>query len=80
MDVPPGWLDDGTALTKTFERGDFDRAIAFVNEVAAVANSLNHHPDIAISWSKVTIRTWSHDAGAITARDAALASAIDTLA
>ena len=80
MELPEGWTNDGTALTKTFDRGDFDRAIAFVNEVAAVANGLNHHPDIAISWSRVTVRTWSHDVKAITARDAALAEAIDALA
>jgi 4a-hydroxytetrahydrobiopterin dehydratase len=50
-----------------------------VNAVAAVANRQNHHPDIAISWNRVTIRTWSHDANAITERDAALARAIDAL-
>ncbi|HZO95200.1 MAG TPA: 4a-hydroxytetrahydrobiopterin dehydratase [Candidatus Baltobacteraceae bacterium] len=80
MDVPPGWTGDDKALTKTFDRGDFGRAIAFVNEVAAVANSLDHHPDLAISWGRVTIRTWSHDAGGITQRDVALAEAIDALA
>jgi 4a-hydroxytetrahydrobiopterin dehydratase len=78
-DVPGGWANDGQALVKTFERDGFDGAIAFVNAVAAVANRQNHHPDIAISWNRVTIRTWSHDANAITERDAALARAIDAL-
>ncbi|HEX3549757.1 MAG TPA: 4a-hydroxytetrahydrobiopterin dehydratase [Candidatus Elarobacter sp.] len=78
IDVP-GWRDDGQALAKTFERDGFDGAIAFVNAVAAVANRLNHHPDIAISWNRVTVRTWSHDANAITERDAELARAIDAL-
>ncbi len=80
MDVPSGWTNDGQALTKVFERSDFDGSIAFVNAVAAVANRLNHHPDIALSWEEVTIRTWSHDVGAITERDAALARAIDAIA
>jgi 4a-hydroxytetrahydrobiopterin dehydratase len=75
----PGWTDDGQALTKTFVRDGFDGAIAFVNGVAATANALDHHPGIAISWNRVTIRTWSHDANAITERDAALARAIDAL-
>jgi 4a-hydroxytetrahydrobiopterin dehydratase len=78
-DTPAGWTNDGQALVKTFERDGFDGAIAFVNAVAAAANRLNHHPDIAISWNRVTIRTWSHDANAITERDAALARAIDAL-
>jgi len=79
VDVPSGWKNDGQALAKTFDRRDFDGAVAFVNAVAAVANRLNHHPDIALSWNQVTIRTWSHDVGAITDRDAALARAIDAL-
>lgn len=79
MDIPTGWTDDGEALTKTFERGNFNGSIAFVNAVSVVANHLDHHPDITISWNKVTIRTWSHDAGAITDRDAALARAIDAI-
>jgi 4a-hydroxytetrahydrobiopterin dehydratase len=78
-ETPAGWTNDGQALVKTFERDGFDGAIAFVNAVAAVANSQNHHPDIAISWNRVTIRTWSHDVNAITARDAALARSIDAL-
>jgi 4a-hydroxytetrahydrobiopterin dehydratase len=77
---PPGWVDDGQALVKVFERDGFDGAIAFVNAVAAAANRLDHHPDIAISWNEVTIRTWSHDVDAITDRDLALAHAIDELA
>jgi 4a-hydroxytetrahydrobiopterin dehydratase len=80
MDMPSGWTNDGQALVKVFDRRDFDGAVAFVNAVAAVANRLNHHPDIALSWNEVTIRTWSHDTNAITERDAALARAIDALA
>lgn len=80
FDIPPGWTNDGQALAKVFDRGDFDGSIAFVNAVAAVANRLDHHPDITLSWNRVTIRTWSHDAGAITARDAALAREIDAVA
>jgi 4a-hydroxytetrahydrobiopterin dehydratase len=79
MDVPSGWTNDGQALERVFDRGSFNGAIAFVNEVAAVANRLDHHPDIALSWNEVTIRTWSHDVNAITERDAALAREIDAL-
>ncbi len=80
IETPPGWANDGQALSKTFDRGNFDGSIAFVNAVAEIANGLNHHPDIALSWNEVTIRTWSHDVNAITERDAALARAIDAIA
>jgi 4a-hydroxytetrahydrobiopterin dehydratase len=79
-DVPAGWTSDGQALAKTFDRGSFNGAIAFVNAVAAVANRLDHHPDIAVSWKEVTIRTWSHDVNAITDRDTALAREVDAIA
>ena len=80
VDTPAGWTNDGQALEKVFDRRGFDGSIAFVNTVAAVANRLNHHPDITVSWNEVTIRTWSHDVNAITERDAALARAIDAIA
>ncbi len=76
---PPGWSYDGTAFVRVFDRGNFDGAIAFVNAVAGVANRLDHHPDIALSWNQVTIRTWSHDANAVTERDLRLAREIDAL-
>ncbi|HEY0381059.1 MAG TPA: 4a-hydroxytetrahydrobiopterin dehydratase [Candidatus Elarobacter sp.] len=80
LEIPAGWKNDGHALEKAFDRGSFDGSIAFVNAVAAVANRLNHHPAIALSWNEVMIRTWSHDVNAITERDAALAREIDALA
>ena len=80
VETPPGWTNDGRALAKSFDRGNFDGSIAFVNAVAAIANRLNHHPDIALSWNEVTIRTWSYDVNAITDRDAALAREIDAIA
>ena len=80
MDTPLGWTNDEQALTKTFDRRTFDGSIAFINAVAAAANCLDHHPDIVLSWNEVTIRTWSHDVGAVTERDAALARAIDAIA
>jgi 4a-hydroxytetrahydrobiopterin dehydratase len=79
MDAPAGWTNDGRALVRVFDRKNFDGSIAFVNAVAAEANRLDHHPDITISWNAVTIRSWSHDVGAITERDVALANAINML-
>ncbi len=52
----------------------------FVNAVAAAANAADHHPDIAISWSRVGLTLTSHDTGGLTERDFDLAAAIDRLA
>ncbi len=46
---------------------DFAEALACVNRVGELAESRNHHPDIAISWNKVTLRLSTHSAGGLTA-------------
>jgi 4a-hydroxytetrahydrobiopterin dehydratase len=76
----PGWVRDGEEIVRTFDRGNFNGSIAFVNAIAAAANDADHHPDIAISWNSVTVRLSSHDAKGLTDRDFALAQTIDGLA
>jgi 4a-hydroxytetrahydrobiopterin dehydratase len=74
-----GWHHRGNALEKVYDRESFDGSIAFVNAVAKVANARDHHPDLQISWNRVTVTTWSHDAGGLTEKDFGLAAAIDDL-
>ena len=73
------WGREGDELTKTVRRGDFAAALALVNEVGALAESANHHPDIDIRWNTVTLRLSTHSAGGLTNLDLALAKAIDAL-
>ena len=73
----PGWRRAGRAIEKAYRFGDFRAALAFVNRVGALAERQQHHPDIAIHYSEVTLSLWSHDAGGVTARDVKLAEAID---
>ena len=72
-----GWEQLGDALCRQYELADFKSAMAFANRVAAIAEELNHHPDILIEYSTVTLTLSSHDAGGITARDFRLAARID---
>lgn len=76
----PEWHHRGNAIERTYDRGDFNGSIAFVNAVAAVANELNHHPDIAISWNTVKLTLCTHDAGGLTERDFSLAARLDEIA
>jgi 4a-hydroxytetrahydrobiopterin dehydratase len=73
-----GWEVRDGRLRKQFTFRTFLRAIAFVNSVAYLAESAGHHPDITINYNKVTLRIITHSAGALTDRDLALASEIDT--
>jgi 4a-hydroxytetrahydrobiopterin dehydratase len=73
------WIARGGALERTVELPSFAEAIAIVNRVAALAEEANHHPDIAISYRKVTLRWTTHSAGGITDRDRELAGRTDAL-
>lgn len=67
------WTEVDGALERTFELPSFLEALAFVNRVGELAEAEDHHPDIAISYRKVTLRWWTHTAGGITERDRDLA-------
>ena len=75
----PGWALRGDSIVRTLTFKDFEEAMAFVNRVAAVAEEVNHHPDIAISWNEVTLTQSTHAAGGLTEHDFALARRIDAL-
>lgn len=72
-----GWEGDRTGIRKAYEHDDFAGAMTFVNRVAQIAESRNHHPDIGISWSTVELKISSHAAGGVTVDCLELARAID---
>ena len=72
----PGWERRWNEIRRTWSFVDFAGSVAFVNRVAEIAEAANHHPDIDIRYSKVTLVLSTHDAGGLTARDFALAEAI----
>ena len=82
MNIPDGWTKsaDGKALERTFRFKDFAEAFAFLSRVAEHAEAVDHHPEFTSVWNRVDFRLTSHDAGGVTARDVALAKAIDNLA
>lgn len=71
-------LKDGK-LVKSFQFSSFMSAIYFVNEVAKVAEKLDHHPIITINWKTVRVSLKSFDVDAITKRDIALAKEINDI-
>lgn len=75
----PGWQQRDRAIEcqRVFE--DFVTAIAFVNRLVEPAEAANHHPDLGISYNKVTIALTTHDEGGLTEKDFDLAQAIAAL-
>lgn len=75
-----GWVIEQGKLLKVFKLKDFKSALAFINQVGAVAEELNHHPEIHNNWNRVTLRLCTHDAGdQITEKDLTLARALESL-
>lgn len=75
-----GWTEEGGALTRELRFADFAEALAFVNRVGAVAEEVNHHPDIDIRWNLVRLRLSTHSEGnVVTGRDRDLAERIDRI-
>jgi len=74
-----GWVERDGGLERTIEFEGFRDASGFVDRLADLAESENHHPDIAISYRRVTIRWTTHSAGGITDRDRELAARTDEL-
>jgi 4a-hydroxytetrahydrobiopterin dehydratase len=75
----PGWERDGDVIVKEFGAGDFKGSVDLVNRLVPVAEAMNHHPDLEISWATVTVRLSTHSEGGLTAADFDLASRIDAL-
>jgi 4a-hydroxytetrahydrobiopterin dehydratase len=78
--LPTGWTQESNVLTRTFTRTDFVEALGFVLNVARLAETANHHPDIDIRYNKVRLSLTTHDAGhQVTEKDFELAEKIHGL-
>lgn len=73
------WTLAGEAIQRTYLFADFVTAIRFVDQVAQLAETAQHHPDMLIRYRKVTLTLATHDAGGITVKDFDLALKCDTL-
>lgn len=69
----------GDKITASWAFTNFMAALAFVNQVAACAEAMDHHPDIHIHYNQVQLVLWSHDKAGLTPRDLRLAEQIDGL-
>lgn len=76
----PGWSREGDVIRRAFTFKAFAAGIRFVDRVAVLADAADHHPDIDIRWTTVTMALSTHSAGGLTAKDFDLAARIDAAA
>lgn len=73
----PHWEEKDGALVRTFRTAGWKGTLMAVNAIAHLAEVAWHHPDLAVSYDRVGVRLFSHDAGGITPRDVALARKLE---
>ncbi len=79
--LPPGWqVVDEHHLEKEFRFANFADALAFANRVGALAESVNHHPDLLVAWGRVRVTVWTHKINGLSEADFVLAAKADALA
>ena len=76
----PGWRFEGDALKRKFELASFADAIAFVTRLAFDAEAADHHPDLTISYKRVTVSWSTHSEDGVTEKDFAGAAQSDKVA
>jgi 4a-hydroxytetrahydrobiopterin dehydratase len=74
-----GWVRDGDAIIKQYTLGGFPDAIAFVTRLAFDAEAADHHPDISISFKRVTLVFTTHSENGLTQKDFDGARKVDAL-
>lgn len=73
----PGWTVVDGMLTRSYETNGWPFTMLVVGAIAFLAESADHHPDLVVTWPRVTVKLSTHDAGGLTTRDFALARKID---
>jgi len=76
----PGWRLDGNSIVKEFTFAGFPEAVAFVTRLVPGSEAADHHPDVAVSYRRVTVAFTTHSEGGVTAKDLAGARMADSCA
>jgi 4a-hydroxytetrahydrobiopterin dehydratase len=74
-----GWEKYGNSLRREFKFDDFSGAVDFINRLTPIANEMNHHPDVFLSWGLARVSLISHSEHGITEKDFELAKKLDAL-
>jgi 4a-hydroxytetrahydrobiopterin dehydratase len=75
----PGWEWADGAITKRFEFKNYYQTMAFVNAIAWIAHSEDHHPDLEVSYKVCRVRYSTHAVGGLSENDFICAAKVDAL-
>jgi len=76
----PGWYYEGDAIRRVYETGGWPVTLMLVNAIGFCAEAADHHPDLTVSWGRVTVALSTHSAKGITGKDFELARKFEEVA
>ena len=76
----PGWFYENGWIRRNYKTDGWPVTLMLVNAIGFIAESAYHHPDLAVTWAKVTVKLSTHSAGGITDKDFELARKFDEVA
>ena len=76
----PGWFYEGGWIRRQYKTDGWPTTLLLVNQIAFLAEAAWHHPDLSVTWAKVTVKLMTHSENGITDRDLELARKIEEVA
>ena len=76
----PGWWAENGWIRRMYKTDGWPTTLMLVNAIGFIAEAANHHPDLTVSWAKVTVKLQNHAAGGITDKDFELARKMEDIA
>ena len=76
----PGWYYEDGWIRRQYKTDGWPTTLMLVNAIAYCAEAAYHHPDLAVTWARVTVKLVTHSAGGVTDKDFDLARRIEEVA
>jgi 4a-hydroxytetrahydrobiopterin dehydratase len=73
----PGWYYEDKWIRRVYKTDGWPTTLMLVNAIGYLAEAAYHHPDLAVTWGRLTVKLATHSAGGITDKDFALARRIE---
>ena len=76
----PGWFFQDGWIRRNYKTDGWPTTLMLVNAIGFLAEAAYHHPDLSVTWGKITVKLSTHSAGGITDKDFLLAKQIESVA
>ena len=81
MNIPHGWTlaESGKSISRRWKFANFVESLDFINRLGELAETANHHPDIAFGWGYAEITFTTHDSDSLSVNDITMAEKTNAL-